>query len=166
MSEREMLDRLHRRYTVDRGNGPRFAFAEHVKSAAGHDAPRCADFVAMDLWPAQGLPLHGHEVKVSRSDWLTELANPAKAEAFRPYMDYWWLVVPEDRIVRGDLPDGWGLMVAAGRSVRVRRPAPRNRAVLPLPREMLAPLLRSIAKTSRRAATAELSALVVQEDRP
>jgi len=32
----------------------------------------------MDLWPSGGLEIHGHEVKVSRSDWLRELKEPEK----------------------------------------------------------------------------------------
>jgi len=152
-TERQMLDLLLRRYHQAYGNGQRWAVAEHVRSAAGFDAQRTADFVAMDLWPSKGLALHGHEVKVSRSDWLTELKNPDKAEAFRPFMDYWWLVVSEAGIVRPEeLPNGWGLMVAAssGGSLRVVVPAPRSVRPEPLPKTMLAALLRSTAKTAAR----------------
>jgi hypothetical protein len=69
--------------------GPRFAVAPQVRSAAGFDARRTCDFVAMDLWPSKGLHLHGHEIKVSRSDWLRELAEPEKAAEFTPYMNCW-----------------------------------------------------------------------------
>lgn len=152
VTERDMLDLLRERYTVDVGNGPRFAFAEHVKNFAGFETTRIADFIAIDCWPAKGLHLHGHEVKVSRSDWLTELRDPSKAEAFKRYMDRWWLVAADEQIVRhGELPEGWGLMVPArnGR-LRVVRSAP----VLtpePLPRSMLACLLRATAKSAARA---------------
>lgn len=112
-TERRMLDLLHARYSATNpGNGPRYVIAEHVKNDAGFDAPRIADAIVQDLWPSTGLPLHGHEIKVSRSDWLTELKDPSKADAFRRHMDYWWLVVSDKSIVRDDLPDGWGLMAA------------------------------------------------------
>lgn len=159
-TERHMLDFLHDRYSqVNPGNGPRYAVAEHVKSHAGFDARRCADFIAIDCWPTKGLELHGHEVKVSRSDWLHELKQPDKAEAFKRHMDRWWLVVPDAAIVRdGELPDGWGLMVLSRRkppyanqppTLRVRVQAPRLTPE-PLPRDMLATLMRACAKTSKR----------------
>jgi len=150
-NERMVLDRLAARYDVIRGNGPRWAFAEHVKSAAGHDAPRCMDFFAMSMWPSDGLALHGHEVKVSRSDWRTELRDPSKSEAFRRYMDHWWLVVSDRAIVRDDLPDGWGLMAVSGNGLRVVKQAPRLDPE-PLPKELFATLLRATAKTAARRA--------------
>lgn len=107
----------------------------------------------MDCWSSKGMEIHGHEVKVSRSDWLTELRDPEKAEAFRPYCNRWWLVVPDVEIVRGDLPRGWGLMVVnAGGVAMVRKRAPLMDA-LTLPRPMLAGLLRATAKTAERRAT-------------
>lgn len=148
-TERELLDRLHWRYTERRGNGERWARAEHVRSHAGFDAKRTADFIAMDLWPSKGLALHGHEVKVSRGDWLTELKNPAKADEFRRYMDYWWLVAAEPSIVRNDLPPGWGLMVAASGGLRVAVPAPRLKPD-PVPKSLLACLLRAAVKSAMR----------------
>jgi len=151
-TERMVLDLLNRRYDVRVGNGERYARAEHVRSGAGFDASRTADFIAMDLWPSKGLRLHGHEVKVSRSDWLTELRDPSKAEEFKRFMDHWWLVVSDRGIVRDDLPDGWGLMApdASGR-LRVVKSAPKLKAE-PMPRTMWAALLRAVGKTAVREA--------------
>lgn len=148
-TEAEMFELLHARYGATYGNGFRFAVAEHVRNRAGFDASRTADFVAMDLWPSKGLLLHGHEVKVSRADWLRELAEPDKAEAFRRYMDRWWLVVPSLRIVRDDLPEGWGLLVQRSGRLAVRTPAPALKPE-PLPRTLLASLLRAVAVTKGR----------------
>jgi len=153
-TERQMLDLLGIRYGRQFGNGDRFAAAEHVRSGAGFDSKRTADFIAMDLWPSNGLALHGHEVKVSRSDWLTELKDPDKAEAFRPFMDYWWLVVCDAAIVReGELPEGWGLMapVSGGGSLRTIRPAKRLHPES-MPKSMMAAMLRAAVKTARRSA--------------
>lgn len=149
-TERDVLELLHRRYNLPSpGNGPRFACAEHVRSHAGFDAARTADFIAMDLWPSKGLALHGHEVKVSRSDWLRELADPAKADAFMRYMDRWWLVVPDAAMVRGDLPARWGLMAQRGGRLVVVVAAPKLTPE-PLPRTLLASLLRATAATALR----------------
>ena len=148
---------LRARYSATNpGNGPRYIYAAEVRNQAGFGGYwsdgtklRTADFVAMDTWPSKGLALHGHEVKVSRSDWLHELADPDKAEAFRPYMDFWWLVVPDRGIVRdGELPDGWGLLAGAGKGLRAVVSAPRRKAE-PMPKGMMAAFLRSVDGQAR-----------------
>lgn len=146
-----MLALLYQRYSqVSPGNGPRYVLARHVRSGAGFYARRTIDLVVMDTWPSSGLPLHGHEIKCSRSDWLRELKDPAKAEEFRPYMTYWWLVVPDAKIVRpGELPDGWGLLVRRGPSVAARVPARKNESQRALGRGRLAALLRATQATGR-----------------
>lgn len=162
-TERMMLDLIRARYDVDSGNGPRYIVAEHVRNQAGFGGYwgpvidgkrtylplRTADAIVVDLWPSSGNLIHGVEVKVSRSDWLTELRDPEKAEAFRPYCDHWWLAVPDAAIVRDDLPDGWGLLVVGrdGR-LRQRRAAPRLDRQ-PMPFGMTAALLRAAIKTAR-----------------
>lgn len=149
-TERSMLDALQSRYSVRSQGLYRYVTAEHVRSHCGFDARRVCDFMAQDLWAMKGLPLHGHEVKVSRSDWLRELADPTKAEEFRRYCDRWWLVVPDRTIVRDDLPDGWGLMALddVGK-LRVYRSAPK---LDPEPRTVTfqASLMRAVAKTANR----------------
>jgi hypothetical protein len=145
MTEAELTDALYERYSARHGNGQRYAVAVQVRSHAGFDARRTADFVAMDLWPSMRLTLHGHEIKVSRSDWLRELKDPSKAAEFVPYMNCWWVVVADARIVRdGELPDDWGLMAMRGGLLTVVRKATRRDA-LPLTPTRLAALLRSVA---------------------
>lgn len=147
LTEADMLDLLTRRYSVEAGNGPRYACARHVRSHAGFDARRTADFIAVDTWPSH-LAVHGHEVKVSRADWLTELRQPEKAREFIPYVHYWWLVVSDASYVHeGELPDGWGLMAVQGSTLRVVRQAPRRNPAL-LSTTRLAALLRAVLKTA------------------
>ncbi|SKV43854.1 Uncharacterised protein [Mycobacteroides abscessus subsp. massiliense] len=53
----------------------------------------------------------GHELKVSRADWLNELNKPGKADQWADQCHAWWLVVSDPSIVQeGELPPGWGLM--------------------------------------------------------
>jgi hypothetical protein len=150
-----MLDLLHVRYgAVRNGNGIRYVLAEHVKNAAGFNANRILDMMIQDLYPSTGCAIHGFEIKCSRADWLTELKDPTKAEAFRPYCDYFWLVVADKDIVKpGELPAGWGLLVpstVAWLPLRAARSAPRNTLALPMPREMNAALMRAVHKTTLR----------------
>jgi hypothetical protein len=177
VTERDMLDLLRRRFTVDPGNGPRYVYAEHVRNSAGFDASRTCDFMALDTWPSSGLALHGMEVKVSRADWLRELKQPAKAAAFMAVVDYWWLVCPKGVADVTELPPGWGMMTSAIEdtlaetlfdfeeqkprySLRIAMQAPRlnDRLVSnydrsgdrSLPRSFAAALLRATARTAAR----------------
>lgn len=154
-TETDMVYALFARYSARHGNGSRYAVASQVRSHAGFDARRTADFVAMDLWPSKGLTLHGHEIKVSRSDWLRELKKPAKAAEFVPYMNCWWVVVSDARIVRdGELPDEWGLMAMRGPLLTVVKKAP-CRDAQPMQPSRLAALLRAVAQTAEWQARRE-----------
>lgn len=150
-TERDVIDALHARYAkASQGQGIRFAVAEQVRSSASFDARRVCDFMAQDLWRGGDLALHGHEVKVSRSDWLRELADPSKAETFRRYCDRWWLVVSDRAIVKpGELPAGWGLMALSDGVLRVVKGAPKLTPE-PLSVTFRAALLRATAKTYAR----------------
>jgi len=169
-TERDVLDAVHQRFSaVNPGNGPRYVVAEHVRNQAGFggyngDGPlRTLDAIVLDLWPSSGNAVHGIEVKVSRSDWLTELKDPEKAEAFRPYCDHFWLAVPDASIVRDDLPAGWGLLVFAkvdvwdpktrtyvkATSLRARKKAPKIDRQ-PMPFGMTAAWMRAATKTAGR----------------
>lgn len=153
-TERDMLDLLLRRYTVRRPGtyADRWVRAEHVRSRLdgfSGGPMRIADFISADKY-ASTMAFHGHEVKVSRSDWLTELRDPEKAEAFKRYMHFWWLVVPTRDIVKPDeLPEGWGLMVKSGDGLRASVKAPRLEPD-PLPVEMSICLMSAAAKTAHR----------------
>ena len=152
-TERDMLNLLGKRYSgISMNDSARYAYAEHVRSSTSWSR-RTADFIAMDMWPSQGLHLHGHEVKVSRSDWLTELRDPSKAEEFKQYMDRWWLVIADRAMVKpGELPDGWGLMaLGQGGALRMVRDAPILTPA-PMPKKMLASLLRATVRTAHREA--------------
>lgn len=164
-TEAEMLGLLAARYRGESGNGPQWAFVPKVRNAAGFNANRTIDALAMNLWPSRGLEIHGHEIKCSRSDWLREMRDPAKAEAFTDQCDRFWLVAADKEIVKdGELPPTWGLMVANGRGLVVKVQAPE----LPptdapwMPKTFLAALLRSAART-QTVTPEEIQAAVTAE---
>jgi hypothetical protein len=76
---------------------------------------RC-DLLRVGLWASRGRTIDVHEIKVSRSDWLRELDDPAKAEAWWPHSSRFWIVAPPKMIQPEELPDGWGLMVPPTRA--------------------------------------------------
>lgn len=99
-SSQHVLSLLRERYPKDS-----HALITEVGNATGYATNRHADAIAMSLWPSRGLEIMGFEVKVSRSDWVSELKNPAKADAIALYCDTWWLVVSDAKIVQpGELP--------------------------------------------------------------
>lgn len=126
-TERDMLDLLLARYNTERAGtiADRYVRAEHVRSSQNFYGISIADFIAVDKYRASQA-LIGHEVKVSRADWLTELRDLSKAERIKRFCTYWYLVISDASIVRaGELPEGWGLMVKAGERLRIKHRAPR-----------------------------------------
>lgn len=154
-TEADLHKLLRQRYTVLSGNGPRYAYLPHVRSAAGFDAERTLDAVVMDLWPSKGLVLHGFEMKCSRSDWLRELKQPGKSAVFTSRVDRFWIVVASlDIVSLGELPLSWGLLYRADTSAGPVLRRARSAQLLPgtverrsVQRSWLACLLRSAAST-------------------
>lgn len=98
------------------------AGAVYLTEVNAPNSTRRADAVHIGLWQNRGGGrIDVCELKTSRSDWLRELESPAKAEAWWPYCNAWWLVVPTTDIVKdGELPPGWGLMTPGGRGRRFK----------------------------------------------
>lgn len=161
LTERDMLDRLAARYGRMVANGPhetlRYVGARHVRF--GPLWPSCiADYLVQDCWGNYGEehqkhPLIGFEVKVSRSDYLRELKHLGKSEPFRNVCTEWYMVVSDPKIVRGDLPDGWGLLIAQGDGLRCTRKSATNPHPEPMPRGLIAGFLRAVAMQSRERPT-------------
>jgi hypothetical protein len=146
------------------GNGPKAVIAPGVRSASGFDARRTLDAVSLQLWPSSGMLLDGYEIKVSRSDWLRELKNPAKAQEFVGLVDRLWLVVSDEAIVKdGELPESWGLLAAKDGALRLKHRATRladDSGLVTHPdhalparfsRSFLVPLMRAVAAAPNQA---------------
>lgn len=115
LTEADVLALLRERYTkVGNGGSGQFGFLTHVRDAAGFDARRTFDAVTIELWPSRGFAIDVFEVKVTRSDWQKELAEPAKAEAACAVADRFTMVAPSGCIKDGELPMTWGLIEVVG----------------------------------------------------
>ena len=91
---------------------PDYLLLEEVSNREAGTGQRYADGIAIGLSYARGNPIEGFEVKVSRADWLAELKDPRKADAFFRFCDHWWVVAPSTDVVHlEDLPDRWGLLI-------------------------------------------------------
>lgn len=153
LTERDMLNALRQRYTQQRRGtiADRYVRAEHVRSTQNfyREFISVADYIAIDKY-ASSQSIHGHEIKVSRSDWLAEVKNPDKAQRIARYCHYFWLVVPDASIVaEGELPASWGLLVLGSRGLRARVQAPRTEPE-PLTLDFVAGLAAAVARTAAR----------------
>lgn len=123
-----------------------YAILGEVGNSTGSRTRRHADAVVMSLWPSRGLDVYGVEIKVSRSDWLSELANPEKADEIARYCDGWYVAVARREIV-GDteLPKTWGLIACDGGKAKIVKAAP-TLTPKPLDRGFVAAMLRRAAE--------------------
>lgn len=111
--------------------------------AANDGGSRC-DLVAFGVWKSTGNKTIGHEIKVDRGDWLRELQQPEKSDAFAKYVDAWYLVAPPGVVRLEELRTDWGLLELTGAdSLRVRRQATAREPAM-MDRNMLAAILRRV----------------------
>lgn len=89
------------------------------------------DAVAYGMWAKTGHAVHGIEIKSSRADLVRELNDPGKADAAVASCDYWWLALGSASLLRDtdQLPEGWGVLAAAGTGLRTLREPTRREGV-------------------------------------
>lgn len=131
-TEKDMVDLLDRRYARPAKNG----FPVNiVASQATLNFSRYIDYFVAEAYSFEEKTedgkcvrrppaLHGFEIKISRSDWLREhKTDGAKSLAWRSRLNFWWLVVPDKKIIKPEeLPDEWGLLVGTTRLRAVKKP--------------------------------------------
>lgn len=119
-------------------------------------ADRRLDLVAFNLWAAREYRVVGFEIKVSRGDWLRELADFQKTAEWTRVVDSFYVVTPPKVIQSSELPKGWGhLELVGGRLMNRAHPAKRTPGVS-LPRELIARFLtRNVQKCEADIRTAD-----------
>lgn len=138
---------------------PQYAVLYEVANGMSATFSGYADAIAMGLFPSRGLHIHGFEIKISRTDWLKELRNPAKAEGVAKYCDYFWLLTSEEGIATKDeVPAGWGLYVLKGKHLEEVKRARKLNSKNP-DRPFIGAMLRranEMAERERRRAQEEI----------
>lgn len=132
---------LRKRYSA-----PGWAVFEEIPNVTGFDSDRRADALALGVWPSHGFAFHGFEIKSARADWLRELRDPTKSDAFSKYCDRWWLLAEPKVALESEIPESWGWMESTKSGLRVRKDAPRLTPE-PIPRSLMASMMRSVEKT-------------------
>lgn len=143
LTETDLDDRLRVKYPA-----PEYAYFSGVRNATGFvRSARTIDGLAIGLWPSRGVELIGFEIKCSRSDWMREKKDPAKAHAIAKYCDRWFLVVNDPAVIQpGELPAAWGLIVPYHKGLKIETAAPLM-ASQPWDRLFLASLIRNIEES-------------------
>lgn len=145
VTAKDVLDMLQRHYERQTG-----IWAPEIASPCGK---RRADLIWLERRPHREVApetpgaIIGHEIKVTRADLRAELADPTKWEAWRFYVDRWWLVVPDTSLLAGfTLPDEWGVLTRpSGRRTRTMTMTIERPAVL-MPEQNRAAALMRIVK--------------------
>lgn len=102
---------------------------------------RRLDVVAFNLWGARGYRIVGFEVKVSRGDWLRELAAFEKSAEWHAVVDAFYVVTPGGLVKPDELPAGWGLLELRGSRMFTKVQAAARAPRPDLPREISARFL-------------------------
>jgi len=130
---------------IKRHPAPGWMTMFEVANGTGYKVSRHADAVSLGIWPSHGYELHGFEIKRSRGDVQKELSDPSKADAIGKYVDYWWLVVGDLKIIDSiSIPPTWGILFPKAQVLRVHRKAPK-RAAKPVDRAFAAAMIRNVA---------------------
>lgn len=82
-----------------------------------------------------------HEVKVSRSDFLADIAKPSKRAGYAAISEKFYYVAPEGLLRPEEMPEDAGLLVARGDDFVVAK-RPKKRRVVLAPEVMLAMALK------------------------
>lgn len=138
-TEGRVVEALSARYCA-----PAWAFFGSVRNGTGYSRStvRTADALAFSLYPSRGLDLYGFEVKVSKSDFKAELADPDKAEEIARFCDYWLIAAPAGLIDTANLPSAWGLIETFDNAEPRVKKEPGKLTAKPLDRLMIASILR------------------------
>jgi hypothetical protein len=136
MNSKDVRALLRSRYCA-----PEWALNFEVANGTGAGSSRYADAVAMNLWPSRGLKVHGFEIKVSKSDFMNEIRNPAKSSAIQKYCDFWWIVAPKEAVDESLLPPTWGWLRADKDRLVAVKDAPHLEPE-PLSRTFMAAMIR------------------------
>ena len=147
LSANELTERLHIKWQP-----PEWIVLEEVRNSTGYARQeRYADVLALSTYPSRGVQLIGCELKSSRSDVTSELANPDKSIGIQQYCDRWYLVVGRDDLVTKDeVPENWGLMVPFRGGLKIAKEAPKlwEEDEPNWPRLFIASVLRNAVKSN------------------
>lgn len=125
LTSSQIKEKLSNRYSYDRG----YVFLEEI-STYGVGQPgnnRRIDCMYISTFPSMGHYKAGIEIKISRADLMNEFKDPSKSNAIFEYFDYFYLAIPDRKIIAGiNLPEHWGVILVTERGCRQIKQAIKN----------------------------------------
>jgi hypothetical protein len=93
------------------------------------------------------------EIKVTRADFLADVADPAKQAAWQHYTHRWAYAVPPDLVRPEEVPTGWGLLLVGEHVAEWARRAPKHPQHTPaeLPPRVQYALMHRLARVEAHA---------------
>lgn len=121
-----VLSRRHRQEY--NGGTPRWIWFEELSCRTSFNPPRI-DLWVMDTWGDKNAV--AYEVKVSRSDFLREIAKPSKREPAMAVSNLFYFAAPRGLIAPSEIPEECGLVEVHGPYATVVVRAPRRPVAAP-----------------------------------
>jgi hypothetical protein len=122
MTTPELLARLKRHYIKPGDAMPGGLFLPEVTHTEeqAYTGQR-VDALYVGFFASRGHQMIGHELKISRADWLHELDNPGKSESWSSNCHGYILVLADASIIRDEheVPQDWGIMVPGKSKTRM-----------------------------------------------
>jgi len=131
----------------------KYVVLENVPNGTGWSCDGWVDAVVFSLWPSLGCRRLALEVKISRADFLRELQNPEKNAWVRGVCHEFAYVTPNGVAKEEELPEGIGLYVCSGDSIKVIR-APAAKTDMKVDDITMAGFVRAMQKEMNRQAEA------------
>jgi hypothetical protein len=134
MTAKEITELLRQRYSP-----PEWAFFSELRVGTGYagggqnqvkNPEQRLDGWAINCWPSKGFTTIAFEIKVSRSDFLSEIANPDKRQQAIALSNEFYFVVPDGLVQVEEIPEECGLMVAKESSLRIAKRSDINKEPL------------------------------------
>lgn len=154
MTAVDVVAALRRRYGAEKDDfGPEWGVLDEFSDMPGGGYSRI-DLLAVRAWAGRpkGHERHAIEVKVSRSDLLTELRKPEKAARFDRFVHRFFLATPVGLVRESDpIPETWGVIeVQSAGTTRLRRKGVRNDSPDDVPEGVFVEAFRRASRSETR----------------
>lgn len=128
--------------------GTGYNFTTKIYGWSDYNPEQRIDAFALDIWPSHHWRRIAYEVKVSRSDFLHEIANPQKRQTAMMLANEFYFAVPAGLVEKDEIPEDCGLVtVKDGRAQVVKRAPSHEIGDMPMP--FVASIARRVCSRSR-----------------
>lgn len=140
----DIINLIHYRHRL-----PEWIFIPELRNSTGYvQNVRSIDAVAINTWPSTNFRSVGYEIKVSRSDFLSELRAPEKRKWSEEHFNETYFVCVPDICKVDEIPESWGLLLMTKKGDMLRqKKAALYREANDLPYYTMISILRRMAET-------------------